>query len=381
LLSLDEIGENGLLFYLVFDIKDDVATSDTFSFVTLQLKPGHNFINGAYADVAAEFVPGGIEIVQILDPTADDLDYDTNQPWLRTYNGSAQTVPVTSSVLPDSALTVYYEGFLVTDYTKSTTGPTDVGFYRVSVDIAESPGYNAASDIALGYLVISKAAAPTFDWPTASDITYGQALSNTALSATSNAYGAFAWGSSFVPTDTPDAGDHPYPVVFTPSANTIKNYESITPLEKNVVVHVNKAAAPVIATWPTASSILVGQTLAGSTLAPLSNEYGDFVWTDDTIALSYPGGDYEVTFVPSAATLKNYEAIAAVTHNVHVTAVILGDTDGDGYVDVLDALRVLRAVNGQLTLTGDELLGADIDGDGLLTSADVVLIMRKAMGL
>lgn len=40
---------------------------------------------------------------------------------------------------------------------------------------------------------VVKAAAPAIHWPTAQGITYGQALSAATLSATTDAYGTFAW--------------------------------------------------------------------------------------------------------------------------------------------------------------------------------------------
>jgi hypothetical protein len=58
-----------------------------------------------------------------------------------------------------------------------------------------------------------------------------------------------------------------------------------------------------------------------------------------------------------------------------------GDLDGDG-VTASDALRVARAViSGIGDLTPEQVAAADMDGDNVLTMADVVRILRRAAGL
>ena len=66
-----------------------------------------------------------------------------------------------------------------------------------------------------------------------------------------------------------------------------------------------------------------------------------------------------------------------------------GDINGDGQVNVVDILLGLRALSGQITLTPDQLLRADVapvEGglpapDGQFTAGDLVVIERKALGL
>jgi hypothetical protein len=57
-----------------------------------------------------------------------------------------------------------------------------------------------------------------------------------------------------------------------------------------------------------------------------------------------------------------------------------GDLFGDG-VSVANALIVARVVTGAASLTPEQFAAADMDFDGYLTMADVILIMRKATGL
>ena len=71
---------------------------------------------------------------------------------------------------------------------------------------------------------IQKAAAPSITWPTATNVTYGTALSESTLSGGSTEYGSFAWKA---PKTIPTVTNSGYEVVFTPSADTLNNYEPI----------------------------------------------------------------------------------------------------------------------------------------------------------
>lgn len=85
---------------------------------------------------------------------------------------------------------------------------------------------------------ISKAAAPEISWPTASAITCGEKVSDNLLSGGSTQYGTFTW-SDDVKNTIPTVGTYSYKVVFTPSADTEKNYETISATEKEISLTVN----------------------------------------------------------------------------------------------------------------------------------------------
>ncbi|MDR1796992.1 MAG: dockerin type I domain-containing protein [Clostridiales Family XIII bacterium] len=453
-LEVPNIEDDGKLFDIVFEIKSAAAAGEDLA-VSIGLKNDYteNFTNADEEDVAVSFTAGKVTVKSPIEP--EDALYDFT-PKTATYDGTAKAVTVTKEDEKAGDVTaVYYGG--------STTAPTNAGTYAITIDTAATPKYTAKTGLALGTLTISKAAAPEITWPTAAAITYGDPLSDAALSFTSNEYGTFDWDDEDYDEDAIlDAGTYTYDVTFTPSADTLANYETISPLTKPVTVTVgkaaipgtitwptaaaitygdplsdaelsftsntygtfdwddedydgdaildagtygydvtftpsanylayspatqevevtvNKAPAPTI-TWPTASDILKGQTLASSTLTPSSNEYGTFAWTDDTIAPPVPGGSYEVTFTPSASTLLNYEAITPLTQDVDVRVISDGDVDGDGKITAKDALIALKYVYGQRTLTDAEFAASDIDGDGEITITDVTNIIRKAAGL
>jgi len=77
------------------------------------------------------------------------------------------TFTITSK--PDKSsgtITVYYEGIEETVYPKSETEPTEIGLYAVTFDVAAVTGWNAASGLSAGTLLLSNS---TFQTPTVSD--------------------------------------------------------------------------------------------------------------------------------------------------------------------------------------------------------------------
>ena len=102
-------------------------------------------------------------------------------------------------------------------------------------------GYNNVT--ATLEMTVNKRAAPTITFPNRiSSIIYGQKLSESILENGSKEYGTFAWtNGNIIPTIT-NSG---YEVTFTPNANTLKNYETITNTTKTVSVSVTKATPTV----------------------------------------------------------------------------------------------------------------------------------------
>ena len=143
----------------------------------------------------------------------------------------------------------------------------------------------------------------TVTWPTAAAITYGAALSTSALTGGAGA-GLFAWtNGAAIPTVT-NSG---YQVTFTPTDTT--NYNTLT---HNVSITVNKAT-PTVTTWPTAATINYGAALSTSALSGGVGA-GSFVWTNGTAIPTVNNSGYEVTFTPTDAA--NYNTL---THNVNIT--------------------------------------------------------------
>ena len=70
----------------------------------------------------------------------------------------------------------------------------------------------------------------------------------------------------------------------------------------------------------------------------------------------------------------------SVTVQTAVADSAKGDVNGDGRISSVDALMVLRAVNGRLNLTAEQFARADINGDGELSAAEAMRILQYANG-
>ncbi len=154
---------------------------------------------------------------------------------------------------------------------------------------------------------VNKADPTVNTWPSASDITYGQTLASSTLSGgDATPAGTFAW---ITPSTSPATGTSSQDVRFTPTDST--NYNTV---DGTVNVTVNQAT-PTVSSWPTASAITYGDTLADSTLSGgAASVAGSFAFT--TPATAPDAGTYSasVTFTPTDTV--NY---TTVTGNVNVT--------------------------------------------------------------
>lgn len=151
-----------------------------------------------------------------------------------TYNGNPQQPVVTvenglTGLVENQDYTVTYQrdGKVTDDFINAGT---------VTVVITGRGSYFGKAETSF---TIKKASAPVIAWPQAGNLTYGQSLTDSVLKGGSTAYGSFSWKE---PDTVPAGGSNMgYPVVFTPSEDTVNNYETITDTENPVTVNVEKA--------------------------------------------------------------------------------------------------------------------------------------------
>lgn len=80
-----------------------------------------------------------------------------------------------------------------------------------------------------------------------------------------------------------------------------------------------------------------------------------------------------------------YKGSAAQPFAVAVSEAVdsraLGDVNGDGRINVLDALMVLKAINNRLNLDAEQFARADLNGNGQLEAVEVLVILQYANGI
>jgi hypothetical protein len=188
-----------------------------------------------------------------------------------------------------------------TSFSLSATRSSDAGSYTVAV----SNSYGAVTS-SVAVLTVNKATPVVTTWPTASGITFLQALSASTLSGGSASVGGiFAFTT---PASTPPVGTYAASVTFTPTDTD--NYITVAGSVNVAVVR----ATPIVSVWPAASAITYGQALSLSTLS------GGSASTGGSFAFALPGntpnaGTYyaSVVFTPTGAASYN-----AVTGTVAV---------------------------------------------------------------
>jgi len=140
-------------------------------------------------------------------------------------------------------------------------------------------------------------------WPTASAITYGSKLGDSALSGgAASVPGKFAFTS---PATVPNAGNsQTFAAIFTPD-DTAK-YAAVS---GNVTINISKAASNVTA-WPTASDISTGMSLGASTLSGgTASVPGTFAFDSPaTVPGAGSAQTFPATFTPTDKT--NYNTVA-----------------------------------------------------------------------
>jgi hypothetical protein len=266
--------------------------------------------------------------IPALTASLSQLDYDLS---CVTYDGNAKPLAVSaaSGVTGLGTTTVKYRGVAGTVYAETTTAPTDAGTYAVTVDIAAGTNYTAAAGLALGNYTIGKAPAPAITWPTAADLTYGAALSDSALTGGTTAYGSFAWTNGAA---IPIVNNSGYSVTFTPTTATQNNYLPVTPLTQTVDIIVHPAAAPVF-TFPTGAKITEGQALSAAVFTGGTGN-GSFAFADPTAkpGLADSGTAYAVTFTPADTANYDYSNFAPgdFTQDVVLTVVKKTETVDTG---------------------------------------------------
>ena len=236
--------------------------------------------------------------------------------------------------------------------------PTAAGNGTVAVVRASNATGNGTGNFTFN---ISKATPTISVVPTASAITYGQALSNATLSGgNASVVGTFAFIN---PTTAPFAGTSIQPVTFTPT--DAANYNAVS---ANVSFTVGKAT-PVV-TWSNPVGITYGTALSGTQLNSVASERGTFSYTPASGSLPGAGNQtLAVVFTPSDTT--NYNTVnSSVTLTVAKSTQTIGGVATTLSKEVGSAAYSLNAsVSSNLTLsyTSSNTSVATVAANGAVT--------------
>jgi hypothetical protein len=183
-------------------------------------------------------------------------------------------------------------------YTPAAGSVPSVGTDTLSVTFTPTDATKYSTVTKTVSLIVSQGTA-TITWATPTPITYGTALSNSQLNATSSVPGAFVYTPAA--GTIPSAGTDTLSVAFTPTDTA--NYPTVT---KTVSLVVNQAVPTL--TWAVPASITYGTALSATQLNATASVPGTFVYTPDAGSIPAAGTDtLSVTFTPTDST--NYSSV------------------------------------------------------------------------
>ena len=110
-----------------------------------------------------------------------------------------------------------------------------------------------------------------------------------------------------------------------------------------------------------------------------SNEYyspGYYVSNETTSADS----SQAITLTVSTTGLSEL-TLEMLPDESGVPSIRYGDVNDDGTIDVEDAILIMRYVQGEHTLTEEQIVRADVNGDSGVSKADAELVLQYVMGL
>lgn len=326
-----------------YDIQSGGRATDAHDSITLTIR-GKNNYSGTASTVWK---------ITKIDPTPANFVVSPDLAAAVTYDGSAKTVAVT----PKSGVTGM--GAVTVKYNDSTTAPTDVDSYSVTVDVAEGTNYNAKSGIAVGTLTIQKAPAPTLSAISVSHkytLTGEKAVDLGGLVAGATGYtlGAPTGDTGIVTGSAVNiSGRLTYTLTGTGAADntvtlpvtiTSTNYEDAT---VNVVVTLTDKETPTA----TANNITVtynGASLPASAITGTASVDGTWSWKNTPPKTVADSGPHTVVFTPSDTA-----AYETVEDTITVTIQKAATTGKPKYTAISSSGKTLA--NANLTATGSTL--------------------------
>ncbi len=106
------------------------------------------------------------------------------------------------------------------------------------------------------------------------------------------------------------------------------------------------------------------------------------VTLDDKDAIEHARAIYDDITDDQKALIdeETYKKLTDAEEALEKAAILYGDANSDGVVDILDAARVQKFTNEKVTLTDEQLRCSDVNGDGVVDILDASLIQMFTSG-
>lgn len=389
--------------------------------VALQLEKGAGSAFALSGDSERKLAPAGKTTVIVSLKNGKDAGIYSDNLLIEADNGQSFQIPVSATVAkcPVTGITFPTAGMIVTGQTLSESelsgGDETYGTFawadaaakpergtyqgQVVLTLRSDAKKNYAFDQITGYdaaagtitqnvtVTVSRAGLPAITFPEASELVYGQKLSDSTFAGGSTEYGTFAWSTPDVTMGEQEVanGVNQYEVVFTWSDTSKKQYQiedsdEDVVYKKMVSVKVRKAEQTAV------------QDPYTIDIAKITDkEYQDALRTDDgrtTVSYTEPiltltedGRDYVITGKNKELVIKADRATKITLDQAEVGAVaIIGNADGKteiirkGTVTIAGNVEtdggLVISGNGSLTVSGKISAAGDITIKGGKVSVD-----------
>ncbi|MBR4867703.1 MAG: dockerin type I repeat-containing protein, partial [Clostridia bacterium] len=158
-----------------------------------------------------------------------------------------------------------------------------------------------------------------------------------------------------------------------------KAYNALTSAQKEYVTNLSKltSAESKIAELEKAEADKAAAKVVQNQIAALNVQS-----LDDKASVQAARKAYNALTSAQKAYVTNLSALEAAEAEILrlEQLPLYGDVDGDGNITAADALEVLKAVVGNVTLTADQQTIADVDCNQRLSSVDALYILKKVVG-
>lgn len=204
-------------------------------------------------------------------------------------------------------------------------------------------------------------------------------------------------GSTFTPTTVTVSGSVTYPTAGAPTvycitseangAVTLSLKASIADLQRlNMQLTLNGYTDIAAASdCPFTVSIDGGSVTISHNASP-NTDGVDMRSGVAVLTMKKTGESQSITSEPKAIATKDANGALSPITKPTVTddpygGYALGDVNGDGKINTLDAMMTLRAAVGIESLDAIQTIRADIDANGKINTMDAMMILRRAVGL